>query len=116
MRFTNLLSDEAALGELGRRLAALRLNRGWTQAELAAAAGVSKRTVERLEAGESTQLANVIRALRALERLEGLDALLPEEPASPIDLLERQGRRRRRARKPASRGVAETAWTWGDER
>ncbi len=120
MRFTNLLSDEAALGELGRRVGETRLARGWTQAELAEAAGVSKSLVERLEAGGSVQSANLVRCLRALERLEALDRLLPEDTVSPIDLLERHGRRRRRARgKRGAPGVAAptaTPWTWGDER
>ncbi|HEY0436303.1 MAG TPA: helix-turn-helix transcriptional regulator [Phenylobacterium sp.] len=116
MKFTNLLSDEAALGELGRRLAETRLGRGWTQAQLATAAGVSKRTVERLEAGESTQLGNLMRCLRALERLEALERLLPEAPPSPIDLLERHGRRRRRARARTRQAPTAAGWTWGDER
>jgi transcriptional regulator with XRE-family HTH domain len=113
MKFTNLLSNQATLEELGRRLAEARLAQGWTQAQLAQQAGLSKSTIERLEAGGSSQLTNLLRALRALGRLNGLEQLLPEVTASPIDLLERRGKVRQRAS-----GAHETAavqpWSWAD--
>ena len=46
MKISRDLSDEAILREVGGRLAAARLARNLTQAALADAAGVSKRTVE----------------------------------------------------------------------
>ena len=113
MKFDNLLSDQAALAELGRRIADARLARRMTQAQFAEAAGVSKRTVERLEDGGSTQLANLIRCLRALGRLEGLERLFPETPVNPVELL---GRRRRRQRATAQKNApTPPPWTWGDE-
>lgn len=117
MRIENILSDEAVTRELGQRLAALRLARQVTQAQLAEKAGISKRTVERLEDGASTQLFNLIRYLRALEMLDALEGLLPAATANPIDQLERRGRTRRRAR-PDAHAVAEpdTPWTWGEDR
>ena len=48
-------SDDAALQALGRRLARHRLNRNLTQAEVAAEAGVSTLTVQRVEQGRSSQ-------------------------------------------------------------
>jgi transcriptional regulator with XRE-family HTH domain len=114
MNISNLSSDDAVLVELGQRLARLRLSRGTTQEQLASAAGVSKRTVQRLEDGTPGQLTNLIRCLRALERLDALEVLLPADGPSPIDLLDRRGQPRQRARP----GVAEPAarpWTWGDE-
>jgi len=113
MKFDNLLSDQAALTELGRRIADARLSRRITQAQFAQAAGVSKRTVERLEDGGSTQLANLIRCLRALGRLEGLERLFPEALVNPVELL---GRSRRRQRVRASKDApSPVPWTWGDE-
>jgi transcriptional regulator with XRE-family HTH domain len=114
MRFTDLLSDEAVMTEMGRRLAEARLERQMTQAQLAEAAGVSKSTVERLEDGASTQLGNLIRCLRALGKLEALERLLPETPANPVELLRRRGARRSRVRR--ARGSPPPAeWSWGDE-
>lgn len=115
MRLTEQLSDDAILAELGQRLARARLTRGWTQAHLAAEAGVSKSTVERLEAGRSAQLTNFIRVCRALGLVGGFDALVPPEQVSPIAALRSAGTVRRRA--SGERRVAEPAepWTWGDE-
>ena len=61
MKITNLTTDDAALVEFGRRSADARLTRQMTQAQFAEAAGVSKRTIERLEDGASTQFGNLIR-------------------------------------------------------
>jgi hypothetical protein len=61
-------------------------------------AGVAKRTVERIEAGHSAELATVIRLLRVLKLIEGLDSLVPDQLPSPMALLKSQGRTRRRMR------------------
>ena len=59
-------TDQQVLAELGDRLAQYRLNRNLTQDQLAREAGVSKRTVVRLENGQSSQMTNLVRVLRAL--------------------------------------------------
>ncbi|NTW69857.1 MAG: helix-turn-helix domain-containing protein, partial [Chlorobiaceae bacterium] len=64
MKIEGLLSDEAILGELGKRLAQRRLELQLTQEMLAEQAGVSKRTVERVEAGATAQMSTMIRILR----------------------------------------------------
>lgn len=112
MKFTNLLADEALLNEMGARLARARLERGWTQADLAEAAAISKSTVERLEAGGSSQLSNWLRCLRALQLLENLEGLLPDDGPSPIELLERHGQPRKRARN--ARSTPPAPWSWGE--
>ena len=64
MKLSTTLTDEAILEALGGRLASARLARNLTQAALAEQAGVAKRTVERLEAGQSaTQLSGFLRAV-----------------------------------------------------
>ena len=114
MRLTDLSTNEAVLPELGERLAQTRLNRNVTQAELAREAGVSKRTVERLEAGASTQLSNLVRIVRALGLLENFDLLVPEPTPSPIEQLKRQTRKRIRA-STTSRPATDSPWKWGEE-
>lgn len=114
MPIQRLMSDEALLHELGHRIARLRLEQNLSQAQLAEQAGISKRTLERLEAGAAaTQLSLFLRVLRQLDLLERLELLLPEPQPSPLALLEqqqqatRQRASRRRIAKPAS------SWSWG---
>ena len=65
------MSDEALLQELGQRIARLRLERNLTQAQLADQAGISKRTLEHLEAGAAAaQLSLFLRVLRQLDLLK----------------------------------------------
>lgn len=108
-------SDAAALAELGRRLVARRLRLDRTQGWLAREAGVSKRTVERLEAGGSAQLTSLVRVLRALGLLGQLELLVPDPGTSPLEELRRERQRRRRAsgRDDRDAGGAEP-WTWGE--
>lgn len=68
-----------------------------TQAALAFEAGVSKRTLERIEAGESVQFVSLVRVLRALRLVENLETLAPAGGPTPMELLRMQGRQRRRA-------------------
>ncbi len=115
MKIEGMLSDDVVLKELGSRLARVRLDQNLTQADLAAQAGVSKRTVERLEAGSvGTQLSGFIRICRTLGLLERFEVLVPAPVPSPIDLLKLRGRQRRRASGARSGAVGEKPWTWGE--
>lgn len=107
-------SDAAILADLGARVESARLSLNATQDELAREAGVSKRTVERIEAGSSSQMTSFVRVLRALGRLDPLEALLPPVGPTPMDLLRDGGRSRQRA--SGRRASEEQPWTWGDPR
>ena len=113
---TSQLTDKSILQELGARLAMARLERNLTQATLAEQAGVSKRTVERLESGEvATQLSGFLRVCRALGLAERFELLVPEQPASPMAQLKARGRMRQRATgRKAKTPVASKPWTWGE--
>ncbi|HEX4438085.1 MAG TPA: helix-turn-helix transcriptional regulator [Solirubrobacteraceae bacterium] len=133
MQFDDLLTDDAVLEELGRRLQQQRLARNLTQDQLADAAGVGRATLQRIERGRSAQATALVKVLRALGLLGGLDTLLPVAVESPIAELERQrrrGRRRARGRRgaaagPHSRGKRGGAadpsapdaepWRWGED-
>lgn len=107
-------SDDAVLAALGERLARQRLDRNLTQAAVAREAGVSRATVQRLERGESTQLANLVRVLRALGLLDALERAVPESPPSPVRQALDRGKVRQRAsgRLPAA-GTG--PWRWDDD-
>jgi len=116
MEINKSLDDQAVLDTLGERLARRRLDLQLTQAAAAEKAGVSKRTVERMEAGASVQLSSLIRVLRVLDLMDGLEQLAPPTGPRPMDLLQLKGKARQRA--PASGGdekPAESDWTWGSE-
>jgi len=118
MKITPILSDEAVLGEIARRVQRARLDRQMTQADLAAAAGVARPTIERFEASGTGQLTTLIRILRALNLMDRLDTMLPETTLRPIEALETRGQGRRRAshRRKAETPPRKGAWTWGDQR
>jgi transcriptional regulator with XRE-family HTH domain len=137
MRINTLQTDEALLRELGMRITATRLAQNLTQAALAEQAGISKRTLERLESGEvATQLSGFIRVCRVLGLLEGFENLIPPPMPSPIAQLKLAGRQRQRAQ--GKRGgpnpqtgsaltvseniggtitnaTASKKWTWGEK-
>jgi transcriptional regulator with XRE-family HTH domain len=115
MKITNQMTDPALLQVLGERLARARIDLNLTQAALAEASGVAKRTIERLESGEAaTQLSGFLRVCRALGLLERFELLLPEPLPSPMAQLKHQGRKRQRASSlkapPAAR-----KWTWAEQ-
>jgi transcriptional regulator with XRE-family HTH domain len=122
MKMTSQSTDEALFNELGTRLAQARLERNLTQAQLATQAGISKRTLERMESGANAmQLSAFIRVCRTLGLLDRFELLLPESAPSPIAQLKLGGRKRRRASgttPPPTGQVAsppQTPWTWGDQ-
>ena len=116
MKISVELTDAVVLEELGTRLAGVRLGRNLTQAELAEQAGVSKRTVERLESGAvAAHLSGFLRVCRVLGLLGNFENLIPEAATSPMEQMKQQkGKRQRATGKRGSTGNPEK-WTWGDE-
>lgn len=115
MEFTKDLSDDAVLKEIGNRITQYRLNQNKTQVALAQEAGVSSRTMARIEQGDSVQASSIIRVLRALQLAENLDTLIPEPAASPVQQLKMQGKQRQRASSKSAKSKKEEPWSWGDE-
>lgn len=109
-------ADAALLAQLGTGLARHRVQRGLTQLDLATRAGVSLRTVIRLEAGASTQLTNLVRVLRALGLVDNLQQLAPPLPPSPLEQLAVKKKQRQRVRRSArrDRDAGAPGWQWGD--
>lgn len=116
MKITKQTTDDAVLAELGGRLARIRVERNLTQAQLAEQAGVSKRTVERLESGAvANQLSSFIRVCRVLDVLDRFDTLISEPVPSPVAQLKLRGKQRRRAYTAKVKKRAAKKWQWGDE-
>ncbi len=115
MKFLGSNSDDATLKELGKRIVQYRLNKNWTQEVLATEAGVSKKSVHRVEHGHIIRTLNLIRILRALRLLDNLEMLIPEPAISPIQLTEMQGKKRKRASSKPDKSSPQTPWLWGDD-
>ena len=107
------VSDDAVLRQLGERLLQYRLNLNMTQVTLAREAGVSARTINRIEHGQSTQLSSFIRLLRTLGLLQNIDVLIPTPAISPLQQMKLQGKSRKRA--SSSEKKSAEVWSWGED-
>lgn len=112
MQIDKLLSDDTILTELGQRFARRRVEYNLTQADLAHEAGVSKRTVERIEAGASAQMVSVIRICRVLDLLPALEGFIPEPAPRPMDMIKSSGKMRKRASSSRKTRRPDDQWTW----
>jgi len=110
------MPEATILAELGQRAQRYRVGMKRPQVELARHAGVSRRTIERFEAGNSVQLDKLLRILRALRLSANLDQLIPEASILPIQLADSGVEMRQRAYKRRAGTAKEQAWTWGDKK
>ena len=101
--------------ELCRRLEQARLNQNINQSVLAEEAGVSRRTISRMENGEGVSLNTFVRVARALGLVEELQALFRLPEIRPIDRV-REKPPRKNASSPRNKTTdVETPWEWDDE-
>lgn len=114
MKITGLLTDDAVLAELGARIARRRVELQLTQAAVAEQAGIAKRTLERMEAGQTSQLSTLVRVLRVLDAASGLDGLIPESGPRPMDLLKQKGKVRQRASGKRAAQADGGSWHWDE--
>lgn len=98
---------------LCRRLVAIRLSRNITQEQLAEEAGVSPRTIGRLEKGLGISLDTFIRVLAALRIQTNLEGLLPDPAVRPIERVGLGAGERKRARPTAAKREG-SGWSWAD--
>ena len=115
MKFQDLHHDEAVLQELGRRVTQIRIDLDLSQAELAKQAGIGKRTLERLESGETTQTRTLFRIFRELGLLGKMEVLLPEPTARPSHMIKDTDALPRRVPRKKTDKASTKEWRWGDE-
>ena len=108
MKFDVTMTEDEALCEAGRRLSRIRLSRNISQAELAQRAGISKRSLERLERGTSGLRLDLFLAVcGALGLMAGFETLLPEIQLSPQDILEKRTLPKRARKRRIAKGRKE---------
>lgn len=105
-------SPEVMAKDVGLKLERLRLSRNITQSQLALEAGISVRTLRRLEAGDNPTLDTLIRVLTALKIHDNLDLLVPDSRIRPIERVRTQGMERQRSRS-GNKTKTKKKWEWG---
>lgn len=83
--------------ELGGRVRRKRIGMNLSQLALAKKSGISRRTVQAIEAGDSISLDKLIAILRSLDSLDAIDSFLPESEISPLQMVKNSGYLRKRA-------------------
>ena len=106
-------SSEQIEAAICKRLETIRLSRNLTQAQLAKEAGVSVRTIGRLEKGAGISFDTLIRVMTVLGVQQNLEALLPDPGVRPIERINLKGKERRRAR-PDKNTSGSVVWSWGN--
>jgi len=94
----NILSNKAIVQEIGKRIKTYRIDKRYTQQDLAIRAGVSLFTLAKIEQGKPVSIIMLLAVLRVLRLLDNLEMLLPDIGISPIKMLELQGKKPQRIR------------------
>ena len=109
----SVASSDQIEAALCKCLESIRLSRNITQAQLAEEAGVSPRTIGRLEKGQGVSMDTFIRIMIALGIQQSLEALLPDPTVRPIERVGMGAGERKRAR-PTKYSDERLTWSWGD--
>ncbi len=103
------------ISELTRRAKEYRLAYPLTQKELADKAGVSLRSVQKLESGQDVMLDVFIKVIMALDLADNFEMLIPDMSERPSAYLAKKtGTERRRVKKKKDNPKT-GAFKWGDE-
>ncbi len=104
--FSKYLSNPEILSLIGERLREWRIKDELTQNELMKNTGLSRGTIQNLEAGMNADLNTVVAVLRALDLVDNLNTFLPEPEPSLESLKEIRNTpsQRRRVRKKKVNG------------
>ena len=97
--------------ELGQKIKRYRVTKEISQQDLEDKTGVSKRSISRLEQGESIQVDNLFKILLALDLGENIELLVPDQTKRPSFFLEKADDRPKRVRKRTEK----SEFKWGDE-
>ena len=97
--------------ELGQKIKIYRIMNEMSQQDLEDKRGVSKRSISRLEQGESVQVDNLFKILLALGLGDNIELLVPDQTKRPSYYLKKMDTVPKRVRKKTVR----KEFKWGDE-
>lgn len=98
--------------QLGKQIKSYRIMKEMSQQELADRSGVSKRSISRLEQGETVQVDSLFKVLMALGLGENIELLVPDQTKRPSYYLENKENHAKRVRKKREQ---KREFRWGDE-
>lgn len=104
-------SYQEYIKELGQKIKTYRIMREMSQQDLEDKSGVSKRSISRLEQGESVQVDNLFKILLALGLGDNIELLVPDQTKRPSYYLEKVENKPKRVRKKNEKND----FKWGDE-
>ena len=99
------------ISELGNRIKLYRISKEMSQQDIADKMGISKRSVARLEQGNSVQIETLFKILLALDIGDNIEMLVPDQTKSPSYYLEKNVKLPKRVRKKKEKAP----FKWGDE-
>ena len=97
--------------DLGQKIKIYRIMSEMSQQDLEDKSGVSKRSISRLEQGESVQVDNLFKIIIALGLGDNIELLVPDQTKRPSYYIEKVEKRPQRVRKR----IEKNDFKWGDE-
>ena len=94
-----------------KKIKTYRIMKELSQQDLEDKTGVSKRSISRLEQGESVQVDNLFKILLALDLGDNIELLVPDQTKRPSFYLEKTDNKPKRVRKKTEKNE----FKWGDE-
>ena len=104
-------SYQEYIRDLGQKVKTYRIMNEMSQQDLEDKSGVSKRSISRLEQGESVQVDNLFKILLALGLGDNIELLVPDQTKRPSYFLEKTESKPKRVRKKTEKND----FKWGDE-
>lgn len=98
--------------DLGKKIKAYRILKGLSQQDLEDKTGVSKRSISRLEQGESVQMDTLFKILLALDLGDNIALLVPDQTQRPSYYLQDSNGAPKRVRRKSENND----FKWGDEK
>ena len=112
---TKHTGSETIEREICKKLERIRLLKNISQAKLAEAAGVSRRTISRMENGGGISFDTFIRVMQVLNLTDHLMAMLPSSEIRPIERVGRNGKGERKNASSPRTPKTTKKWEWGSE-
>ena len=97
--------------QICQKIKIYRIMKEMSQQDLMDKSGVSKRSISRLEQGESVQVDNLFKILLALDLGDNIELLVPDQTKRPSYYLEKSEDKPKRVRKKTEK----KDFKWGDE-